>query len=53
MPDTTIKIFFEQYSPEPKVELFIPMYEPLEVVNCKTCGQVIAKPKELIRIQAN
>jgi len=45
------KIFIEQPSPEPKVKVFIPMYDPLEVTKCKKCGQVIAEPKELIRIQ--
>jgi len=44
------KIFIEQNSPEPKVKVFIPMYEPLEVSKCKKCGKVIAEPKELIRI---
>ena len=44
------KIFIEQPSPEPKVKLYVPMYEPSEVVNCKKCGKVIAEPKELIRI---
>jgi len=44
------KIFFEQRSSEPKVKILVPMYEPLEVVKCKKCGKVIAKPKELIRI---
>ena len=45
------KIFLEQTSPEPKVKVLIPMYEPLEVTKCKKCGKVIAEPKELIRIQ--
>ncbi|MEM3551715.1 MAG: hypothetical protein QXK47_03585 [Candidatus Bathyarchaeia archaeon] len=44
------KIFVEQPSPEPKVKVIIPMYEPLEVSKCKNCGQIIAEPKELIRI---
>jgi len=44
------KIFIEQNSPEPKVKVFIPMYEPLEVSKCKKSGKVIAEPKELIRI---
>jgi hypothetical protein len=44
------KIFVEQTSPEPKVKVMIPMYEPLEVVKCKNCGKVIAKPRELIRM---
>jgi len=29
----------------------IPMYEPLEVSNCKKCAKIIAQPKELIRIR--
>jgi hypothetical protein len=45
------KIFLEQTSPEPKVKVMIPMYEPLEVSKCKNCGKIIAEPKELIRIQ--
>jgi len=44
------KIFIEQPSSEPTVKVLIPMYEPLEVVECKKCGRVIAEPKELIRI---
>lgn len=45
------KTFIEQNSSEPKVKLFIPMYEPLEVTKCKKCGKIIAEPKELVRIQ--
>jgi len=44
-------IFVEPLSSEPKVKVFIPMYEPLEVSNCEKCGNIIAEPKELIRIQ--
>ena len=44
------KIFIEQKSPEPKVKVLIPMYEPLEVTKCKKCRKVIAEPKELIRV---
>jgi hypothetical protein len=44
------KIFIEQPSSEPKVQVFIPMYEPLQVVKCKKCNRIIAEPKELIRI---
>jgi len=33
------KIFIEQNSPEPKVEVFIPIFEPLEVVKCEKCGK--------------
>ena len=43
------KIFVEQPSSEPKVKVFIPMYEPLETY-CKKCGKIIAEPKELINI---
>ena len=32
------KVFVEQDSPEPKVKVFIPMYEPLQVSKCKKCG---------------
>ena len=46
------KIFLEQpYYPEPKAQVLVPMYEPLEVSKCKKCGKAIAQPKELIRIQ--
>lgn len=44
------KVFVEQNSPEPKVKVFIPMYEPLQVSKCEKCGKIIAQPKELIRI---
>jgi len=44
------KIFLERPSPEPKVKLFIRMYEPLEIVKCEKCGEIIAEPKQLIRI---
>ena len=46
------KIFIEQYSPEPKVKAYVPMYEPLETVKCKKCSKIIAKPKELIKISS-
>ena len=44
------KLFVEQRSPEPKVKVVIPVYEPLQVSKCKKCGKVIAGPKELVRI---
>lgn len=47
------KIFIEQNSPEPKVKVLVPMYEPSKVVKCRKCGKVIAEPKELIRITKN
>jgi hypothetical protein len=39
----------ERNSPEPKVKVLIPMYEPLQVSKCEKCGKIIAQPKELIR----
>jgi DNA-directed RNA polymerase subunit RPC12/RpoP len=45
------KIFIEQPSPELKVKVYIPMYNPLETVKCKKCGKKIAEANELIRIQ--
>ena len=44
------KIFVEPDSPEPKVKVMIPMYEPLEVTRCEKCGKVVAEPKELIKM---
>jgi ribosomal protein S27AE len=44
------KLFIEQETSEPKVKAYIPMYKPLKTENCKKCGQIIAEPKELIRI---
>jgi hypothetical protein len=44
------KIFLEQETSEPKVKAFVPVYEPLEVVNCKKCRMIIVEPKGLIRI---
>jgi ribosomal protein L44E len=44
------KVFLEQTSPEPEVQVMIPMYMPLQVSKCKKCGKMIAEPKELIRI---
>jgi len=42
------KMFMEQPSQEPKVKVFIPVYEPLKTVKCKKCGKIIAEPKTLI-----
>ena len=44
------KIFIEQNTPEPKVKVFVPMYEPLEVVKCERCGNATAEPEEVIRV---
>ena len=45
------KVFIEQNGPEPKVKVFIPMYEPLEITKCKKCGKAITEPKELIIVE--
>jgi len=45
------ELFIEQPSPEPKVRVMIPMYEPLETSKCEKCGKIIAEPRELVRIQ--
>lgn len=34
------KIFVQQPSPEPKVKVLIPMYEPFEVAKCKKYGKL-------------
>lgn len=47
------KVFIEQNTFEPKVKAYIRVYIPLEVVECKKCGKVVAEPKELIRISAH
>ena len=43
--DPVNKIFIQQNSPEPKARVFIPMYEPLEVVKCKKCGKSYSRIK--------
>jgi hypothetical protein len=45
------KLFIEQPSPDPKVRVMVPMYEPFQVSKCEKCGKVIVEPKELVRIQ--
>jgi uncharacterized Zn finger protein len=47
------KVLVEQDSPEPKVKVFIPTYLPLQASKCEKCGEVIAQPKELIKIVKN
>ena len=44
------KIFLEQTSPEPKVQVLVSMYEPLETSKCEKCGKII-EPKEFICIK--
>ena len=45
------KIFIEQNRSGPKAQVFIPMYEPLEVTRCEECGKAVAELKELVRIR--
>jgi len=42
---TVDKIFLEQPSPEPKVKVMIPMYQPLQITKSERCGRTIAEPK--------
>jgi hypothetical protein len=44
------KLFIEQETSESKVKAIIPYYEPFKTKTCKKCKNVIAEPKELIRI---
>ena len=46
------KVFVEQPSPiDPnKVKTMIPMYMPLQFSRCEKCGEILAEPKELIRV---
>jgi len=40
------KVLVEQDSPEPKVKVMIPIYEPLETSKCEKCGKIITESKE-------
>jgi len=42
------KILLEQPSPEPKVKVMFPMYEPLGTSKCEKCGKIIADSRELM-----
>jgi hypothetical protein len=44
------KLFIEQKTFEPKVKVFIPMYETLKIETCQKCKNTITEPKTLIRI---
>jgi hypothetical protein len=44
------KVFLNPDSSEPKVKVFLPSYLPLKSEPCSKCKNVIAEPKELIRI---
>ena len=44
------KVFLEQPMSEPKLKVYIPMYEPLKTETCEKCGKVIAQPKVLIKV---
>jgi hypothetical protein len=45
-----VKSSLRTESHEPKVKVFVPMYLPIRIESYKKCKNVIAKPKELIRI---
>ena len=47
------KIFIEQNSSEPKVKVFVPMCETVEVSKCEKCGKVITELNELINSGRN
>jgi len=44
------KLFLNSDSSEPEVKVFLPFYLPLKTELCSKCKNVIAEPKELIRI---
>jgi predicted nucleic-acid-binding Zn-ribbon protein len=44
------KLFVERETSEPKVKAYIPTYEAVKVETCRKCKNIIAEPKELIRI---
>ena len=41
------KVFIEQPISEPKVKVYIPMYEPRKTETCKKCGKVITESKAI------
>ena len=43
------KVLVEQASPEPKVKIMIPMYEPLETSKCEKCGKIIGRTKRITK----
>ena len=46
----TQKVMIHLDNDEPKMEVFVPAYLPLETQVCSKCKTVVAEPKELIRI---
>jgi hypothetical protein len=46
----TQKVMIHLDNDEPKMEVFVPAFLPLETQVCAKCKIVIAEPKELIRI---
>lgn len=44
------KVLFNPDSPERKVQMFLPPYLLLKTEHCQKCKNIIAEPKELIRI---
>ncbi len=44
------KVMIHMDNDEPKMEVFVPAYLPIETQVCAKCKCVIAEPKELIKI---
>jgi hypothetical protein len=44
------KIMLQLDNEEPKIEVFLPAYLPIETQVCKKCKKEIANPKEAIRV---
>jgi hypothetical protein len=44
------RLVAEQDTSEPRAKIVFPIYVPLKLETCGTCGKIIAEPKELIRI---
>ncbi len=44
-----LKHFIQENSPDLKVSMFAPYYEPLKIETCGKCKTVVAEPKTLIR----
>jgi hypothetical protein len=48
-----MQIFIEPPSPEPKVKVMIPMYEPLKTETRKKCDKIVAEPKKILEFNEN
>jgi hypothetical protein len=45
------KLFIEQPSPEAKVRVMLPMYEPMKTERCKKCGKSMHQERFIINPQ--